>query len=103
MIKAIINHMNTDPNAEKHVMAGQTASLIGAICVTLSALVIPYSLDTLLLTGLVVAFLGAFSVGIAIEVWQRIDRCLRGVGQNTLKESCLDALVTGAWPLWYLK
>jgi hypothetical protein len=106
-IRAIINHMNTDPNAEKHVELGQLGSTGASIVVCLSAVYVPYSMDEFILSFLVAGLIGSSITGILIELvqrWQRRDGWnFFGEGQNSIKESVLDALVTGLWPLWYIK
>ena len=106
-MKAIINHMNTDPNAEKHVELGQLGSLAGVFCIVLSMLWHSYSIDGFIAALLIGAFVGSMTAGVCIELvqrWQRRDGWnFFGEGQNSIKESVLDALVTGLWPLWYIK
>jgi fluoride ion exporter CrcB/FEX len=106
-MKAIIKHMNTDPNAEKHVELGQLGSTGASIVVCLSAVSVPYSMDAFILSFLVAGLIGSFITGILIELvqrWQRRDGWnFFGASQNSIKESCMDALVTGLWPLWYFK
>jgi len=89
MIKVILSHMQTDPNAPKHMRLGAFASL-ASVCLAL--------LLTLNLNYALTAFFGCpFLMGLAIELVQRIQRI--GKAQNTNKESLLDVLVTGFWYL----
>lgn len=73
----IINHMKTDPNAGKHARLG----LLG--CIILLA-------PLLWTIGL--------AVGIGIELAQKLQG-----GQNSPKESFLDALGTSLWFIYYYK
>ena len=92
MFKEIFAHMDSDPNANKHMDLGFVASMF---C----------SLFLIAWTGSIDFFIAGFLVaplfmGVGIELWQRVYRFFTKTKQNTTKESMLDAGVT---TFWYLK
>jgi len=91
MIKPILHHIATDPNAPIH----QKLGVLGAF----SSCIFFYSFDLLMLS-LLGLLLGGLVMGIFIELVQRIQRI--GRTQNTIKESVLDVLVTATWPLMFI-
>jgi len=82
-MKAIIEHVKTDPNAFKH-------GLLGCASTAAAAVFVP-SLVNIAIASLI--------MGISIEVIQRIMRELTMSKQNTFEENILDSL--GTW-LWFL-
>ena len=90
MFKTIFAHMDSDPNAGKHMELGSIASIVCSLAAVAWT-------DSMLLFA-VAFFVAPLIMGVAIEVYQRIIRY--GGKQNTIKESILDAAVT---TLWYLE
>lgn len=95
----ILNHAKTDPNAQKHMYLGITGSAILFAITVLFQFESRIVADPIIpiLIGLIFFCLGGFITGIGIELVQRVQRI--GKKQNTLKESFLDVMVTGCWPL----
>jgi len=96
----IIKHMRTDPNAKKHVAAGQAATALGICAAVFYMGVFSHSWIGAAFVLLAGGIGGSLLAGIAIELVQRWQR--RGKDQNSITESLLDALTTALWPIWYL-
>lgn len=93
----IKHHAKHDLNAPKHMYLGALGSVLFGVSIFAGLLASPvfYSSITVIIYVGAGFVLGGFLTGIAIEVIQRIQRT--GGIQNTVRESILDALVTGLW------
>jgi len=91
--KTLLTHIKTDINAPSHQLLGMLSSVF--------ALVFCTSITSNIVIGLIGFTIGGFATGILIEITQRIQRI--GKAQNTVRESIMDILTTGLWPLIILR
>ena len=91
--KTLFTHIKTDPNAPMHQLLGMLSSVF--------ALVVCTSLFGSIKIGIIGFIFGGFGTGVLIEITQRVQRI--GKAQNTVRESIMDALTTGLWPLILLR